>query len=126
MGLLFDLSKLQGKTVTKAVLHLYVDHSIVGSSYAVDHSTSCATRIGAGVDRWWAYSDQIAGPGGPAASSSSGPDVDIDVTSFVQSWTHNANFGFVLYGADENLNAFTENSCQTWYTNTSSLDVIHY
>jgi hypothetical protein len=126
MGLLFDLSNLWGKTVTKAVLHLYVEHSIVGRAYAVDHSTSCATRIGAGVDRWWQYSGQIAGPGGPAAISTSGPDVDIDVTQFVQSWTHNTNFGFVLYGADENLNAFTENSCQTWYTNASSLEVVRY
>jgi hypothetical protein len=126
MGLLFDLSNLRGKTVTKAVLHLFVEHSIVGRAYAVDHSTSCATRIGAGVDRWWQYSDQIAGPGGPAVSSTSGPDVDIDVTQFVQSWTHNTNFGFVLYGADENLNAFTENSCQTWYRSASSLDVTHY
>jgi secreted trypsin-like serine protease len=59
-------------------------------------------------------------------NDTSGPDVTIDVTPFVQNWTHNTNFGFVLYGAEENLNAFTENSCKTWYTNASSLDVTHY
>jgi len=125
MGLLFDLSKLSGKTVTKAVLHLHVDHAITGSSYFTDYHSSCATRIGAGIDRWWQYGDLSGEPGGVAASYSSGPDVEVDVTALVQGWTHNPNFGFVLYGA-EDLTAFTENSCETWYTNGSSLDVAHY
>jgi hypothetical protein len=126
MGLLFDLSTLSGKTVTKAILHLYVDHTETGGSYAVDHSTSCAKRIGQGVDRWWQYNEGIAGNPGLAVNDTGGPDVTIDVTAFVQGWAHNTNFGLVLYGAEENLNVFTENSCKTWYTNASSLEVTHY
>jgi len=130
MGLLFDLSKLSGKTVTKAVLHLHVNNAYTGAAiefgkFAVDHHTSCATRISAGIDRWWQYGDWIAGSGATTARSTSGPDADIDVTSYVQRWTYGPNFGFVLYGAEENFNAFTEKSCLTLYTSGSSLDVIH-
>jgi len=74
-GLLFDLSKLSSKEVSKAVLHLQVDYAKTGRNYATDHHT-------------WNYADAIAGTPSPNAYDADGPDVALNVTPIVQSWAN--------------------------------------
>ena len=51
-----------------------------------------------------------------------GPDVSYDVTQLVRDWANGSpNYGMVLLGDEENLDAFTERGCETTYLNNSTL-----
>ncbi len=114
-AVLFDVSTLAGRSVGSAVLHLHVASSIIGSDYETNSFTNCITKIGSGQSDWW---DNTAWFDGDwfATHDRNGPDVAIDVTRYVQSWVAGAsNYGFVFQGSEENMNAFTENSCKSTY-----------
>ena len=124
----FDVSSLRGKTIVSAGLNLTVDSSTVGTDYHTDHFTSCAARLGTGQASWWNYTDWIDGGVVLQPGESQGPNVAYNVTQIVQSWASGTpNFGIVLFGAEENFNAFTEKSCMTTYVSGSvGLEVKFY
>ena len=130
VGLDFDVSPLKGKRIQSARLTLNVDATWLGAdnggSWADPSSSnpslknrhySCLAQIGTGKDEWWKYeydnewidANVVTTPG-----ASEGPAISVDVTSIVQGWANGGpNFGLVLIGPEENLNAFTENACYT-------------
>lgn len=122
----FDLDSLKGKKIWSAKLKVTVDTSHVGNGSQTDHHTSCLARIATGIDRWWNYSDWIDMSLALEPGEAMGPDLSYDVTSIVRGWASGArpNFGFVLLGSDENLNAFTEKACYTSYASIQ-LEVKH-
>jgi hypothetical protein len=111
----FDVSSLAGKNIRAAQLKLKVDTTNTGS--VPDHHTSCLAKIGPGVDEWWNYHDWIAGDPSLSIGTGVGPDVGYDVTSIVQGWVQYGfnNYGLVLMGADENMDAVTNSVCETQY-----------
>ncbi|HJY86205.1 MAG TPA: hypothetical protein VKE24_05150 [Candidatus Acidoferrales bacterium] len=133
-GLYFDLNSLNGRKIYSARLRLRVDTTYVGSGFDYsdgapgDNTISCAAKIGIGRNYWWNYTDWIDGSVVLSPGRHVGPDVAMDVTSIVRNWVELSypNFGFVLFGEDENLNAFTEKACETTYTGWISLEVQYY
>lgn len=118
----FDLSQLQGKAIQTATLHLHVQASKLGMPQQANYNTSCARQLGLGTSEWW-YN--TAWPDGDFLwdLSAHGPDIQVDVTDTVRGWVQlgKPSYGFVLKGGDENLMAFTEDSCESNYD--VSLDV---
>lgn len=131
-GLLFDLSSLTGMTIRSAHLKMTVDTAYLDPSFdhwdtPSDHRTSCVAKIGVGLARWWNYGDWIEDSIVLQPGEYNGPDISIDVTPIVQGWrSGQPNFGLVLQGEDENLNAFTEESCITAYVPSSIKLVVEY
>ena len=125
-GVHFDLDSLKGKKIWSAKLKLTVDTSHVGNGSETNHHTSCVARIATGIDRWWKYSDWIDMSLALEPDEANGPDVSYDVTKIVRGWVSGAkpNFGFVLLGSEENLNAFAEKACYTSYASIQ-LEVKH-
>jgi hypothetical protein len=113
-AVMFDLGPMAGRPLQKATLHLHVSSSMV-AKYKQDNSKSCAAGLGTGQGAWWSNTDWIEG-NWLDTFSQAGPNVDVDVTSEVRSWMNGApNYGFVLKGTDENLNAFTDAECLSNY-----------
>lgn len=111
----FDLSPMVGRPLQKATLHLHVNVSQIGANNTSDYSKSCAAEVGAGKDTWWNNTAWIEADWSDNTSSS-GPNVDVNVTTDVRSWMNGAaNYGFVIKGSDENLKAFTEDKCISRY-----------
>lgn len=125
-GFWFDLSSLNGKTITNATLHLLAQSTLLGMPQQPNATASCARYIGTGTEDWW-----NEGPTGWldsdffATLGRDGPNIDVDVTYQLRQWTRGTpNYGFVLKGAEENLDAFTENSCESHYS--ASLEVKYH
>jgi hypothetical protein len=129
-AVMFDVSSLVGRALQKAVLHLNVGSTSIGTPSdskrgPLDPSKSCAAELGTGRDAWWnngnwIEADWIENP------SRNGPNVDIDVTNAVRSWMNGAaNFGFVLRGSSEDLSAFRRDVCTTEY-DSATLEVEHF
>lgn len=119
-GMYFDLSVLGRRKVRSAILKLQVSQTIFDPAYQITTPFSCAETIGIATDYWWTYSGPLANVDfsqGTNPGVHLGPNVAIDVTSIVALWVMlgQANYGFILRNQDENLNAFTENSCLTQY-----------
>jgi hypothetical protein len=131
-ALLFDISSLAGRTIRSAHLAMSVDNAYLDPSMSwetipSDHRTSCAAKIGVGLARWWSYSDWIEDAIVLRPGEYNGPDISMDVTPIVQGWRHGEpNFGIVLEGEEENLNAFTEKGCITTYQPASIKLVVEY
>ncbi|HZR70550.1 MAG TPA: hypothetical protein VFB01_16020 [Burkholderiales bacterium] len=130
LALFFDTSAVSHRKIYGARLKLTVDSTIVGEGpFQFDHYTSCASRIGTGLDRWWNHGDWIQASEVLAPGRYQGPDVALDVTKIVQQWAQfpDANFGLVLMGENEDLSAFLYRACQTTYDPTRiSLEVEFY
>lgn len=125
-GILFDVSsfhnQFQSKHIINAKLMLRVNSTQIGADYHNDYSTSCTARIGVGTGRWWNNSAWIDAGIVLTPGQFTGPDVAYDVTPIVSDWAAGSpNFGFVLLGPEENLGAFTENSCRSDYDGNISL-----
>ena len=120
----FDLRPLAGKPIYKATLHLHVQNTEMGVPAQAYSAVSCSTQIGTGTPAvnpfvatmdFGEFFDDLG---------HDGPDISVDVTQQVIRWTQGApNLGFVLRGADENLEAFTEERCDSHYS--ASLEVQH-
>ena len=112
----FDLGALGGKSIDHATLHLQATSTRTGMPQQANATLSCARYIGTGTTDWWNETGWIDGDFF-ATLSRDGPNVDVDVTYQVRSWVRGArNSGFVLKAAEENLDAFTENSCESYYS----------
>jgi len=120
-GVVFDVSSLRGQRLVSAQLKLGISESKGSGNY------SCAEHIGTGVDSWWQHDGWLGGSfGGNVTPINVGPVVTADVTAIVASWMRGEpNYGFVLQGPDENLNAFTDAICTTTYINPQ-LVVIYF
>ena len=140
LGLKFDLQSLAGgnKHIVSAHLKMRVDSSWTGENYltgtsydhpaASDHRTSCLAKVGVGVSYWENYSDWIEDAVVSQPGIMNGPNISVDVTRIVTDWVENGqtNYGFVLEGEEENLEAFTEKSCITTYLPDSlQLDITY-
>jgi hypothetical protein len=128
-GMMFDLTGLVGRPLQRAVLHLHVAETTIGSTsahpMATDNTKSCAAELGTGRDAWWTNADWIEADW-VENPQRNGPDVAIDVTNSVRAWMNGApNFGFVLRGPSEDLSAFTHDACLTRY-DSASLTVEHF
>ncbi len=90
-------------------------------------SHSCITDVGTGTDAWWQSTGLLNGRFDQyAAITDSGSSITVEVTPMVAAWMRGEpNFGFVLRNADENLNAFTNKSCITRYTEPG-LELTYY
>ncbi len=121
LGLLFDASPLNGRTIISARLKMSVDSTWIDAPFpepanVSDHHTSCAGKIGVGIDRWWTHSDWIENSIMASPGRFQGPGVSMDVTPIVRMWSSGQpNFGVVLQAEEENFGAFTEASCLTSY-----------
>ncbi|MDQ2679624.1 MAG: hypothetical protein M3Y21_01180 [Candidatus Eremiobacteraeota bacterium] len=129
-GIYFDLSALSGHRIYAAKLNLKVSRTMSGSKYSDTEPNSCAQNIGIGKDYWWTYGGALQNvdlAAGISPGIVTGPDVSLSVTKIVSNWVAGAprNYGFILQNSDENLNAFTENSCLTRYFN-ESLEVTYF
>jgi hypothetical protein len=136
LGILFDVNALANRRIQSAQLKMRVDNawtqewpwpdSKTGPTRGPpnDHSTSCIAQIGVGRAYWWNYQDWLDASV-VSRNEYVGPNISIDVTSIVKGWASGEdNFGFVLMGEEENLNAFTEEACLTSYLgNQISLEV---
>ncbi len=119
-ALYFDLSTLAGKHIRSARLTLRVDTTAIDAVDTTrsrdDHETSCVARIGFGTSYWWNYDDWIEAAVAVSPGPQQGPDVSYNVTPLVAAWAQGRpNYGMVLLGEEENLDAFTEKACQTEY-----------
>ena len=113
----FDLSSLAAKTIRNATLHLQAQ-TTMGNPRHPNATLSCARYLGTGTKDWWNEDGWIDGDIF-AGLSRDGPGVDVDVTSQVRQWMSGTqNNGFVLVGPEENFNAFTEDSCESYYNAT--------
>lgn len=129
LGLKFDVAALVGanKRIVSARLQMTVDSAWTGSDSVFDtsynphppseHRTSCAAKIGDGISYWENYADWIESTVEASPGVVNGPSLSLDVTRFVNAWVNQAhpNYGLVLQGEEENLDAFTEQSCWTTY-----------
>jgi hypothetical protein len=127
LGVRAPLDFLHGHTVYKAVLRMQINGATTGSNYQTT-ATSCAWEIGMGTGQWWNNSNWIDGDFSNAVSTGGefpATHVAFDITHLVQAIAGGApNNGFVLKGREENLDAFTEQSCVTGYTNPA-IDVTY-
>ena len=130
-GLLFDVSQAVNRKIISAHLKLSVAQAWVWSgepqlvpevSSPTDHSTSCAAKIAVGVDHWWNNNDWIDATTALTPGLYKGPDFSMDVTAIVSGWANRGtNYGFVLEGEEENLSAFTEKGCATYYVPSAAV-----
>ena len=131
----FDLSPILGSMLRHAFLNLHVASSVIGSRYQPNSSASCIGKIGFAEKDWWDYADWIEGSWFTDISRSAGPNVSVEVTNQVRQWLGGSvasviagpqpNYGFVFRGEDENLHAYTDDSCLTHY-DIISLNVTYY
>ncbi|GAC1595668.1 MAG: hypothetical protein NVS3B28_26920 [Candidatus Velthaea sp.] len=122
----FDVGAVSGRHIVLALLGLHVQNSDVGDTYTNLPSASCIAQVGTGTIDWWDYTTWIDGNWFKTLSRDAGPNVSVDVTDQVAQWAQGAkNYGFVLKGSDENLNAFTEDSCLSTLSD-ASLQVTYY
>jgi len=124
-ALRFDLSPLAGHSLHQAILHLRVfkthHRGIHSNPDFWDSSSSCAVTVAAGRSNWWqSLGDPLVmvdtqDPTVTAATGSA--DLQIDVTPIALAWLQGAqaNYGLVLRGENEDLQAYTETICQTQY-----------
>jgi hypothetical protein len=118
-GVFFDVTSLSGKSVLRALLVLPVVSAITPDKSAA----SCATTVSNGSDPWWLNQGDPLTPGLPALDATPLAG-EVDVTSLVQTWVMGKarggadNNGFVLTGANENLNTMT-GACLTTYGNAT-------
>lgn len=118
----FHSTKLLHHEIIKATLNLtiYKTHKR-GVHSANDHYTqtvSCGTKVESGLANWWTSPPGQVEAGAPVASISPSRTsrLHIDVTEIVAQWSKpQSNFGLVLLGDNEDLNAYTETICQTQY-----------
>ena len=125
-GILFDLTSSAGKAVNKATLRIHVNSSYLGFPPQPNYARSCAGYVGTGNRDWWQDTNWIDGDFFSDVGYS-GPNISIDVTSQVRNWVQGRlrNNGFVFKGTDENLGAFTQDSCETLYDGVA-LDVEYF
>ena len=115
----FDVTSLSGKSVLRALLVLPVVSAITPDKSAA----SCATTVSNGSDPWWLNQGDPLTPGLPALDATPLAG-EVDVTSLVQAWVMGRtrggadNDGFVLTGANEDLNTMT-GACLTTYGNAT-------
>ena len=136
-GLHFDVGPLAQKHIMSAKLHVTVDVSHLGSG-GIDHGTSCASFIALGADYWWTRTDWILVAGQQSAAdhnfdtpsrlqpgSASGPDATYDITPIVADWAQGKepNFGIILMTDDKGIWGFSDNACETNYTDNITLEV---
>jgi hypothetical protein len=117
-GLYFDTAPFAYKKIRAARLKLTVDTAEVGPDYHKDHTTSCVARVGVGKEQWWPpRNDWIEAYDKLNPGMYQGPTLALDVTEIVKDWARspNNNYGLVLMGSKENLDAFTNDSCVTAY-----------
>lgn len=124
--LLFDLTDVMHKKIWSAFLKLHVSSTSMMTetfSQPSDHSTSCLSRIGFGIDRWWTFSGLNDGAVALTPGTQMGPDVSYDVKSMVASWAENArpNFGFVLKGDEKPVTL--DETCLTQFHHTVTLEI---
>ena len=120
-ALLFDMAGLSHKKIYSARLKLRVARTETatmtehGNQY--DYSTSCLAKIAFGADYWWEHPGWMDGAIALQPGTVVGPDVAYDVTSMVRAWTDGSrpNYGMVLLGESEDLNAFVDKSCDTTF-----------
>ncbi len=129
-GMYFDISPLKGHSIYAAKLNLKVSRTLSGRQYSSGEPNSCAENIGIGKDYWWTYGGPLQNvdfAGGLAPGIVTGPDVSLNVTKIVSKWASGelGNYGFVLRNSDENLAAFTENSCLTRFFD-ETLEVTYF
>jgi hypothetical protein len=108
-GVYFDLSPLQGKTVSKAVLQLVANVSYHGFDERGNNGNpgpqACVTIVDKATDTWWTNNDLTSTQSYLAPGRIMGPKFSIDVTSAIQNWVgygKDSNYGFVLRGENEN------------------------
>ena len=115
----FDVTGLAGKSVLRALLVLPVASAITPDNSAA----SCATLASNGSDQWWLNSGDPLTPGVPSLDATPLAG-EVDVTTLVQAWVIGSarggadNDGFVLTGANENLNTMS-GACLTTYGNAT-------
>ena len=128
-GVMFDLGSLVGRPLQRAVLRLHVHYSSVGplnDPYRRYASTSCVAELGVGKPGWWSSGGWIEAADWIGNPQRSGPNVNIDVTGVVRNWMNGAdNNGFVLRGPSEDLGAFTNDTCFTFFDD-ETLTVEHF
>lgn len=121
LGVRFDMSRLADHRIVAAKLRI-----------AFDQANSCATDVGRGMNEWWFadtnWNDAFFGDG--IGIGDAGPELAADVTPIVTHWiAFDENRGLVLKGNDENLGAFTNKSCTTYFPRDPAdyvLDVTYY
>lgn len=119
-AVVFDLSSIGPRYIQSAILHLHVLSTTLGAQYQTNNHTNCIAKIGTGQSDWWDNTAWFDGDWFANLSRSDGPDLSIDVTHYVQSWVGGANnYGFIFQGSEENMNAYTENSCLSTYGSPS-------
>lgn len=124
-GIWFDLSSLSGKAVNKATLRFHVARTVLGIPPLENYASSCAAQVGTASRDWWYDTKWIDGDFFSDVSAK-GPSISVDVTPQVRSWMQGqTNNGFILKGRDENIDAFTEDSCETVYDN-AALDIEYF
>jgi hypothetical protein len=117
LALYFDTASVAHRKIYSARLKLSVTKTFLDDEGFADHYTSCAARIGKGLDRWWTHGDWIDATEVLRPGRAQGPDVVIDVTAIVRDWAQfpDNNFGLVLMGETEDLGSFTVKTCETTY-----------
>jgi len=143
-ALLFDTAGLTGRTIYHASLKLHVSKSLVfrpdettwARFYAPaanadprDVLVSCATNVGIPGEAWWQTQTWLTADFGTGVAPGRirGPEVSIDVTKIVADWAAGRidNYGLVLKGESEEMNAFKDDSCLTRFANPV-LEVAYY
>jgi hypothetical protein len=114
-GVQFDARPLNANFIFKAVLHLHLTSgqtAVAGSTFPTHQ---CISEVGLGTNPWWSDNAMIAGDFSNSRAPAGFIDSTVDVTSEVRMFKNNANFGFVMRGPDENLNAFTQSVCESHF-----------
>jgi hypothetical protein len=108
-AMLFDVSKLVGRKLVEA--HLTVN--VLQSS---DSRPDCTNSVGWGTEEWWNGNRWPEGTFGTPSLTLLGGQLRVDATNLVSLWiVGRPNLGIILRNDDENLGAFTNKSCQTFY-----------
>jgi hypothetical protein len=109
-AMLFDVRRLIGRKLVEAHLTLTVRP-------AQDTQPDCTNSVAFGTSDWWNES-WPEGQFGPASSTLLGGQLKVEATNIVSIWIAGRfNQGIILRNDDENLRAFTNKKCETYYTN---------
>ncbi len=117
-ALLFDVRSLLGRHVVEAHLSLRVLRTV--------GKPNCTNSIGYGTEDWWSYPHWPEGYFTTPDQQMLGNELRIDVTNAVATWmAGRLNQGVILRNDGENLNVFTNDTCQTDYT-SPALAITYY
>ncbi len=109
----FDVSRIVHRKLVGAKLFLTIN-----SSVGEGNNHSCATEVGSGTEFWWYNDSWLQGQFSEDITPTDvGPVISADVTKIVEQWQRgDPNYGFVIKNHHEDLNAFTNDQCETVYT----------